>query len=51
MTSKPIDKGKIFECLAEIRRTKAQLPIHIGDILIRNVCGTETDIVATKELY
>ncbi|MCD8392987.1 MAG: DUF1667 domain-containing protein, partial [Cloacibacillus porcorum] len=44
-TSKPIGKEKIFECLAEIRRTKAQLPVHIGDILIRNVCGTDTDIV------
>ena len=50
-TSTPIGKEKIFECLAEIRRTKAQLPVHIGDILIRNVCGTDTDIVATKELY
>ncbi len=50
-TSQPIAKEKIFECLAEIRAARAQLPVHIGDVMIKGVCGTKTDIVATKELY
>lgn len=50
-TSKPIDKTKIFDCLAEISKTKAQLPVHIGDVVIKGVCGTDIDIVATRELY
>lgn len=50
-TSQPIEKTKIFDCLAEIKRAKAQLPVHIGDVVIKGVCGTSVDIVATRELY
>lgn len=49
-TSRPIAKEKIFDCLAAIRGTKAQIPVHIGDVLIKGVCGTDIDIIATKEL-
>ncbi|MFR5880840.1 MAG: hypothetical protein ACLUEQ_08575 [Cloacibacillus evryensis] len=34
-----------------LRGTTGQLPVHIGDIMIKGVCGTEADVVATKELY
>lgn len=50
-TSKPISKAKIFDCLAEVAKVKAQLPVHIGDVLIPGVCGTDVNIIATKELY
>lgn len=49
-TSKPIEKSKIFECLKEISRRTVIRPIHIGDVIIMNVCGTPVDIVSTKEL-
>ncbi|MDO5115246.1 MAG: DUF1667 domain-containing protein [Synergistaceae bacterium] len=50
-TSKAIDKSKIADCLKAIRESKAELPVHIGDVMIKNVCGTGADIIATKELY
>lgn len=50
-TSKPIEKSRIFDCLAEIQQNTASLPVHIGDKLIVGVCGTDVDIIATKELY
>lgn len=50
-TSKAIEKGKIVDCLKEISLIKAQLPVHIGDVVIKGVCGTDVDVVATKELY
>lgn len=50
-TAKPIDKTKIFDCLAEIAKAKAQPPVHIGDVVLKGVCGTDIDIVATRELY
>lgn len=49
-TAHPIPKGKIFECLAEIRKVNLQAPINIGDIVLKNVCGTNIDIVATKNV-
>ena len=50
-TSQPIEKSKIFDCLQEINARAAVLPVHIGDVLIKNVCGTPVDIIATKEAY
>ena len=50
-TSHPIEKSRIFDCLEEIRTHAVTLPVHAGETVIRNVCGTDVDIVATKELY
>ena len=50
-TSHGIAKEKIFDCLAEILKVKVQTPVHIGDVVIKGVCGTDVDIIATKELY
>ncbi|MDO4566159.1 MAG: DUF1667 domain-containing protein [Oscillospiraceae bacterium] len=49
-TSKPIDKAKIFDCLAEIAKVDVKTPVHIGDVIISGVCGTDVNIIATKEL-
>ena len=46
-TSTDIPKGKIFDCMHEIRNTTVSAPIKAGDILIVNVAGTDADIVAT----
>ena len=45
-TDEPIPKEKIFECMEVINSTTARLPIKIGDIIIKNVCGS--NIVATQ---
>jgi CxxC motif-containing protein len=50
-TSQAIEKSKIPDCLREIRSRTATLPVHTGEVLIRNVCGTSADIVATKDMY
>jgi len=49
-TLKPIPKGKIQDCLREIRNTHPGLPIRSGDILITDVAGTGVPVVATKDL-
>lgn len=50
-TSQPVEKSRVFDCLAEIRAGEVTLPVHIGDVLIHDVCGTKADIIATKELF
>lgn len=50
-TSSPIEKDKIVDCLREIKKCEATPPVHIGDVIISGVCGTQADIVATKETY
>lgn len=49
-TSKPIAKSKIFDVLLEIEKTEVEAPVKLGQIIIKNVCGLDCDIVATKEI-
>lgn len=49
-TATDIPKGKIFECMEEIKKTKVDAPVAIGDVIIKNVCGTGVDIIATKDV-
>ena len=49
-TAHPIPKGKIFDCLKEIRSVKVTAPIHIGDVVLSDVCGTGISIIATKNI-
>ncbi len=47
-TAAPIAKSRIFELMETVRAVEVQAPVHIGDILVRDLCGT--DIIATKEI-
>lgn len=49
-TNMPIPKSKIFECMTKINSVKIDLPISVGDVIIKGVCGTDSDIVATSEV-
>ena len=49
-TSVSIPKGKIFDILKEIEKVSVDAPVHIGDVLIKDVLGTGSDIIATKEI-
>ncbi len=48
-TREDIPKGKIFDCVRELKEITVTSPIHIGDIVLANVAGTGVDIIATKE--
>lgn len=43
-----IPKDKIFECMEAINEVRAQAPLKIGDVVIKDVCGTGVDVVVTK---
>lgn len=49
-TQNPIPKKLIFEVMKAINQTKVKAPIHIGDILIKNVCNTGINVVATENV-
>lgn len=49
-TSGPIPKRQLFDCVQEIFSHKAALPVHVGDVIIPNVCGTGQDIISTQEI-
>ena len=43
-----VDKDRIFEVMDAIKKARVNKPVHIGDILIKDIAGT--DIVATKNV-
>lgn len=47
-TATDIPKGKIFDCMDEIRNAVVTAPVKIGDVVIENVAGTGVSIVASK---
>ncbi|MFI3174471.1 MAG: DUF1667 domain-containing protein [Bacillota bacterium] len=49
-TASDIPKGKIFDCMKELKGIKVTAPIFIGDVVKKDICHTGVDIVATKEV-
>lgn len=49
-TREAIPKGLIFESLEQLKHIKLNAPVHIGDVVIANVCGCGVDFVATKNV-
>jgi len=49
-TAGEIPKGKIMQCMDEIRAAVVSAPIRVGDVLIRNVAGTLVPVVATANM-
>ena len=49
-TKEPIPKELIFKVMEEINKVEVKAPIKIGDVIIKNVLGTNVDIVATKNI-
>lgn len=49
-TKQDIPKGKIFDCMEEIRKVTVDAPVAIGDVIIDNCAGTGVSIIATKNV-
>ena len=49
-TAADIPKDKIMNCVKELKQIEVAAPVHIGDVVLGNVCGTGVDIVATANV-
>ena len=47
-TRTPIPKRLIADCMRAVEAQEFEAPIAAGDVLIKNVCGTGVDVIATK---
>lgn len=47
-TKEPIPKGEMFNLINKLADVRISLPINIGDVIIKDVYGT--DVVATKSM-
>ncbi len=44
----PIPLGGIREAMDQIKALKAEAPVKAGDVLIRGILGTDSDVIATR---
>ena len=49
-TASDIPKGKIFDCMEALKKVTVTAPVQIGEVIIKNVCGTGVDVIATKKV-
>lgn len=49
-TSQAIDKALMFKVVEELDKVEVKAPVHIGDVVIKNIFGTGVDILATKNI-
>lgn len=49
-TASDIPKGKIFDVTAALTGLTVPAPVHIGDVLLADVAGTDVAVIATKEV-
>ena len=49
-TKSDIPKDKIFDCVRALKDVKVEAPVHIGDVICKDIAGTGVDIVATKNV-
>lgn len=49
-TKEEVPKEKISDCMREIRKAVVKAPVHVGDVLMKNVAETGISIVATMNI-
>lgn len=49
-TKEDIPKGKIFDCMKALKGVKVKAPVHIGDVIVKDIAGTGVDVIATKNI-
>lgn len=45
-----ISKARIFDVMNEIKKVRLAAPVMIGRVVIKNVLGLESDIIATRKV-
>ena len=50
-TQSDIPKNLMFDCVKELKGVIVKAPVHIGDVVLKNVLNTGVNIIATKNIY
>lgn len=49
-TDKAVPKDKMFEIMSVLHKFTAESPVKRGEVLIENVCGTDANIIASRDM-
>ena len=45
-----VPKSRIFDVMREINRHTLTAPVRIGDVLVKNILGLDSDVIVTKNV-
>lgn len=45
-----VPKERIMDVMEEIKKLRLEAPVHIGDCVIENVLGLDSDVIVTKNV-
>ena len=49
-TASDIPKDKILDCVRILKNIDLQAPVHMGDVVVENICGCGVNVIATKTI-
>lgn len=49
-TATDIPKGKLMDCMKELKNVMIEAPVEIGDVVLENAAGTGVPVIATKNV-
>lgn len=49
-SEKPLPKDKILDCMEVIKKANVTLPVKQYDVVVKDICNTGVDIIATKDI-
>ncbi len=49
-TKTPVPKDKVGEVAAEMMKISLNAPVHIGDVAVKGILGTDSDLVVTANI-
>ena len=50
ITSAPVPKAKIMDVVRALKNINVQAPVKMGDVIVANIIGLDSDIVASKTI-
>ena len=48
VTDGPIPKGKLMEAMQVLNRLRVKAPVHVNDILVKNICQSGVNVIASR---
>ncbi|MBO7676047.1 MAG: DUF1667 domain-containing protein [Erysipelotrichaceae bacterium] len=50
ISSSPLPKGKVMDVMKKLKGVSIKAPVHMGDVIIKDVLGLGSDIIASKSI-
>ena len=48
ITSAPVPKGRMMDVMKELKGVTVDAPVHMGDVIVKDVAGLGVDILASR---